>query len=78
MKDDNVMAQPWHCRQIPNGNQPIVVCERETLWAEIERLRAEVERLTADPMIYKHQCGHCSRFSPLPFLIPGYLMGGPS
>ena len=45
---------------------------------EIERLRAEVERLSADPTIYKHQCGHCSRFSPLPFLIPGYLIGGPS
>jgi hypothetical protein len=45
---------------------------------EIERLRAEVERLTADPTIYKHKCGHCWRFSPLPFLIPGYLIAGPS
>jgi len=42
--------------------------------AEVERLRAEVERLTTDPTIYKHQCGHCSRLSPLPFLIPGYLI----
>lgn len=24
-------------------------------------------------MIYKHQCGHCQRFSPLPFLIPDYV-----
>ena len=30
----------WHCKQIPNGQQPIVVCERETLTAEIERLWA--------------------------------------
>jgi hypothetical protein len=49
-----------------------------TVADEIERLRAEVERLTADPTIYKHRCGHCWRFSPLPFLIPGYLIGGPS
>jgi uncharacterized small protein (DUF1192 family) len=31
----------WHCKQLPNGNSPIVVCERETLQAEVERLRAE-------------------------------------
>jgi hypothetical protein len=36
----------WHCKQLPNGTSPIVVCERETLQIEIERLRAENERLT--------------------------------
>ena len=35
----------WHCKQIPNGQQPIVVCERETLTAEIERLRAAGDAL---------------------------------
>lgn len=30
----------WHCKQIPNRQKPIVVCERETLTAEIERLCA--------------------------------------
>ena len=55
---------------------PSAAVELDRLNAEIKRLRAEVERLTADPTIYKHQCGHCSRFSPLPFLIPGYLIGG--
>jgi hypothetical protein len=52
----------WHCKQIPNGDNPIVVCERETLQAEIERLTAwavlqdaaddehlaEIERLRAE------------------------------
>jgi hypothetical protein len=42
--------------------------------ADLAAERAEVERLKADPTIYKHQCGHCSRLSPLPFLIPGYLI----
>lgn len=32
----------WHCKQIPNGSNPLVVCEREALQAEIERLRAIV------------------------------------
>ena len=49
-----------------------------TLTADLAAERAEVARLKADPTIYKHQCGHCRRLSPLPFLIPGYLMGGPS
>jgi hypothetical protein len=29
----------WHCKQLPNGSNPLVVCERETLLAEIERLQ---------------------------------------
>lgn len=33
------MADDWHCKQIPNGSNPLVVCERESLEAEIERLR---------------------------------------
>lgn len=44
------------------------------LAADIANERAEVERLRADPTIYKHQCGHCSRWSVLPFLVPGYLL----
>jgi hypothetical protein len=48
------------------------------LAADLAAERAEVERLTTDPTIYQHQCGHCRRFSPLPFLIPGYLMEGPT
>ena len=37
----------WHCKQLPNGANPIVVCERAVLLAETDRLRAEVERLRA-------------------------------
>lgn len=29
----------WHCRQIPNGPSPIIVCEREQMQNEIEALR---------------------------------------
>ena len=35
------MADDWHCKQIPSGENPIVVCERESLRAEIERLQDE-------------------------------------
>ena len=37
----------WHCKQLPNGANPIVGCERAVLLAETDRLRAEVERLRA-------------------------------
>ena len=37
--------QSWACKQLPNGMNPIVVCERETLRAELERLRAENDEL---------------------------------
>lgn len=43
------MADVWHCRQIPNGDEPIVVCEREDLLAEIERLRERINRWGYDP-----------------------------
>jgi hypothetical protein len=39
------MTDTRHCRQIPTSNEPIVVCERERLLAEIEQLQAEIERL---------------------------------
>ncbi len=35
----------WHCKQIPNGQEPIVVCERETLKARIEELEAALRTL---------------------------------
>jgi hypothetical protein len=35
----------WHCKQIPNGSNPLVVCEREALQAEVERLRAAGDAL---------------------------------
>jgi hypothetical protein len=41
--DDIAPRAPWHCKQIPNGDQPIVVCERESLAAEIERLRNDLQ-----------------------------------
>lgn len=41
------MADAWHCKQIPNGSNPLVVCEREALQAEIERLRAAGDALAA-------------------------------
>lgn len=52
------MADDWHCKQIPNGSNPLVVCEREALQAEIERLRAALA--IASGMIstlpqYEHQ-----------------------
>lgn len=37
--------QTWHCQQIPNGMDPIVVCEREDLLKRIEELEAELKRL---------------------------------
>lgn len=43
------MTNDWHCKQIPNGVNPLVVCERETLQAEIELLRAVVDALIARP-----------------------------
>jgi hypothetical protein len=35
----------WHCKQLPNGMNPIVVCERQDLLDEIERLRAAGDAL---------------------------------
>ena len=35
----------WHCKQLPNGMNPIVVCERQDLLDEIERLRAAGDEL---------------------------------
>lgn len=32
------MSDPWHCRQIPNGDEPIVVCEKDGLLARIDEL----------------------------------------
>lgn len=28
----------WHCSQIPNGSEPLVVCERDALLTEIAAL----------------------------------------
>jgi hypothetical protein len=42
-----------------------------------ERLEKLIERCydkKEDETIYKHQCGHCTRFSPLPFLVPGAIL----
>ena len=39
------MADEWHCKQIPNGSNPLVVCERESLQAEIERFHALINNL---------------------------------
>lgn len=36
------MSGEWHCKQLPNGDNPIIVCEREQLMAEIEQLRSAV------------------------------------
>lgn len=38
----------------------------------LETVQAMLADMEPD-MIYKHQCGHCHRFSPLPFLIPDYV-----
>lgn len=81
-----------HWRYLPARRVKTLEAEIERLTAEVDRLaaqdlacaleghrlRAEIEWLRADPTIYKHQCGHCHRMSPLPFLIPGYLLGGPA
>lgn len=40
----------WHCRQIPNGPSPVVVCEREELQEEIVALRAVVNELIGEAM----------------------------
>ncbi len=39
----------WHCAQIPNGDHPVVVCERSDLLAEVYRLRAELA--SASPVL---------------------------
>lgn len=41
------MGDVWHCKQIPNGSKPLVVCERESLQAEIKRLRAAGDALAS-------------------------------
>ncbi len=48
MLDDDIVTPTDRCRQIPSGDQPIVVCERETLWAEIDRLRGLLAELLTD------------------------------
>jgi hypothetical protein len=35
----------WSCKQIPNGMNPIVVCERQDLLDEIELLQQEINDL---------------------------------
>ena len=41
------MTDPWHCRQIPNGDNPVVVCEAEELRDRIESQRARIAELEA-------------------------------
>ena len=64
--------RPWHCRQIPNGNEPLVVCEREELLDSIAELTEERDRYRdhlrtlaamgcAMPMVSRPcPCGSCS------------------
>jgi hypothetical protein len=40
-----VTAPSWHCKQIPNGPNPMVVCEREALMRENGLLRSLVRAL---------------------------------
>lgn len=35
----------------------------------LESLISRCADLDGEKMIYKHQCGHCQRFSPLPFEV---------
>lgn len=42
------LPDEWHCKQLPFGANPIVVCERADMLAEVERLRAEVKSLTTE------------------------------
>lgn len=42
------MNEAWHCRQIPNGQHPIIVCERGLLLNLLD-LIADHEACTADP-----------------------------
>jgi hypothetical protein len=39
-------TESWHCAQIPNGSEPLVVCERDTLLTQIEALRVALFDLT--------------------------------
>lgn len=34
------MTEAWHCAQLPNGDNPLVVCQREQLTAENALLRS--------------------------------------
>ena len=42
---NDIASRGWACKQIPNGQNPIVVCERGQLNDEVARLRAEVATL---------------------------------
>lgn len=56
-------ADEWHCRQIPNGMNPVVVCEAESLRAENLALRLVVRALVdPDPCHYDHH-GYCQAHS---------------
>lgn len=50
--------------------------DKENAWLKLSKLLARAYDKEHDKTIYKHQCGHCKRFSPLPFLIPGDLING--
>jgi hypothetical protein len=45
--------ESWHCAQVPNGMNPVVICEAPSLRAEVSRLTAENERLRAEMGIAK-------------------------
>jgi hypothetical protein len=55
-------------QQVEELQARILANSSESL-STIMSMQAEME----PDMIYKHQCGHCQRFSPLPFLIPDYV-----
>jgi hypothetical protein len=43
--------------------------ELKESWQNITSLISRATDLDGEKVIYKHQCGHCQRFSPLPFMV---------
>lgn len=39
LQKDAPVIEPWHCKQIPNGDNPLVVCKKEDLERDVEQWR---------------------------------------
>lgn len=51
MNEMRELGHPWSCKQVPNGMNPIVICERSDLLESVAALTAQNARLRTEASV---------------------------